>query len=102
MAPLAGDLHLGWRASASQLNWGVSWPNASMRVLVLSGSGLSADSGLPTFRGAGGLYEGTSAEDFLSAATYARDPEAVEAWLDTLRAASDGAAPNAAHAGLAA
>ncbi len=30
-----------------------------MRVLVLGGSGLSADSGLPTFRGAGGLYSGS-------------------------------------------
>ena len=55
-----------------------------MRVLVVSGSGLSADSGLPTFRGAGGLYEGMPAERFLSAATYARDPDAIEAWLDTL------------------
>jgi len=73
-----------------------------MRVLVISGSGLSAGSGLPTFRGAGGLYEGTSAEEFLSAATYARDPEAVEAWLDTLRAAGSAAQPNVAHAGLAA
>ncbi len=73
-----------------------------MRVVVLSGSGLSADSGLPTFRGAGGLYEGMSAEAFLSAATYARDPEAVETWLDTLRASAHAASPNAAHVGLAA
>lgn len=73
-----------------------------MRVLVVSGSGLSADSGLPTFRGAGGLYEGMPAEQFLSAATYARDPDAVEAWLDSLRSAHDAAEPNAAHAGLAA
>jgi NAD-dependent deacetylase len=73
-----------------------------MRVLVVSGSGLSADSGLPTFRGAGGLYESLPAEQFLSATTYARDPDAIEAWLDTLRAANERAEPNAAHAGLAA
>ena len=73
-----------------------------MRVLVLSGSGLSADSGLPTFRGAGGLYEGLPAERFLSAATYARDPGAVEGWIDGLRAAGEAAGPNAAHRGLAA
>jgi NAD-dependent deacetylase len=42
------------------------------------------------------------AEAFLSAATYARDPEAVEAWLDSLRAAADAAEPNPAHVGLAA
>lgn len=73
-----------------------------MRVVVISGRGLSADSGLPTFRGAGGLYVGMAAETFLSAATYARDPDAVEAWLDHLRHAANAAAPNPAHAGLAA
>jgi NAD-dependent deacetylase len=72
-----------------------------MRVIVFSGSGLSADSGLPTFRGAGGLYAGLPAEEFLSAGTYARDPDAVEAWLDSLRAAGASAGPNAAHVGLA-
>jgi NAD-dependent SIR2 family protein deacetylase len=71
-----------------------------MRVLFLTGSGLSADSGLPTFRGAGGLYEGMRAEEFLSARGYARHPEAVEQWLDTLRAAAAAAAPNAAHSCL--
>ncbi|HKG93658.1 MAG TPA: Sir2 family NAD-dependent protein deacetylase [Gemmatimonadaceae bacterium] len=73
-----------------------------MRVIVLSGSGLSADSGLPTFRGAGGLYQNMSAEQFLSAEGYARDPDAVEDWLDRLRVAEAGAQPNAAHLGLAA
>ena len=47
-----------------------------MQVLVVSGSGLSADSGLPTFRGAGGLYEGVPTEEFLSAAACARSPGA--------------------------
>ena len=72
-----------------------------MRVLFLTGSGLSADSGLPTFRGAGGLYEGTRAEEFLSAANYARDPDSIEAWLDQLRLAVVAANPNAAHIALA-
>jgi NAD-dependent deacetylase len=73
-----------------------------MRVLFLSGSGLSADSGLPTFRGAGGLYQGISAERFLSADGYARDPDAVEAWLEELRVAERAALPNRGHAALAA
>jgi NAD-dependent deacetylase len=72
-----------------------------VRVIVLSGSGLSAGSGLPTFRGAGGVYEGMTAEAFLSAASYARDPEAVEAWLDGLRGAGAAAVPNRAHVALA-
>jgi NAD-dependent deacetylase len=72
-----------------------------MRVLFLTGSGLSADSGLPTFRGAGGLYEDLPAETFLSATTYARDPDAVEAWLDQLRTTVAAAKPNPAHLALA-
>lgn len=72
-----------------------------MRVFVVSGSGLSADSGLSTFRGAAGLYEGMRAEEFLTGASYARDPAAVEAWIGTLRSAAMGAAPNAAHVALA-
>jgi NAD-dependent deacetylase len=72
-----------------------------MRVLFLTGSGLSADSGLPTFRGAGGLYQGIPAEEFLSAANYARDPDSIEAWLDRLRQAVAEASPNAAHVALA-
>jgi NAD-dependent deacetylase len=72
-----------------------------VRVLVLSGSGLSADSGLPTFRGAGGLYQGSQAEEFLSADGYARDPEAVETWLEELRAREARALPNRAHVALA-
>lgn len=72
-----------------------------MRVIVLTGSGLSADSGLPTFRGAGGLYDGVPAERLLSADGYRRDPEAIERWLDRLRVAADRAEPNAAHRGLA-
>jgi NAD-dependent deacetylase len=72
-----------------------------MRVLVLSGSGLSADSGLRTFRGAGGLYQGVQADGFLSADGYARDPEAVEIWLEELRAQETRALPNRAHVALA-
>jgi NAD-dependent deacetylase len=71
-----------------------------MRVLFLSGSGLSAESGIPTFRGADGLYAGMNAEAFLSAEHYAKDPAAIEDWLDQLREIASGATPNAAHRAL--
>ena len=49
-----------------------------MRVLILSGAGLSAGAGIPTFRDAGGLYsrqlEGESPESVLSGSGYRRDP----------------------------
>lgn len=72
-----------------------------MTLICLSGSGLSAGSGLPTFRGAGGLHAGMRAEEFLSAASYARDPAAVERWHDGLRRAVLAVEPNAAHRALA-
>lgn len=72
-----------------------------MRVLFLSGSGLSAESGIPTFRGADGLYAGMNAEEFLSAAHYAKDPDSIEEWLDQLRETVNRATPNAAHRALA-
>jgi NAD-dependent deacetylase len=72
-----------------------------MRVLFLSGSGLSAESGIPTFRAVDGLYNGINAEEFLSGSRYAQDPDAVEEWLDGLRETVNRAAPNAAHHALA-
>ena len=72
-----------------------------MCVLFPSGSGLSADNRLPTFRGAGGLYQGVAAEQSLSARGYARGPDAVEAWLERLRIAVGAAVLNRAHVALA-
>jgi NAD-dependent deacetylase len=72
-----------------------------MRVLFLTGSGLSADSGLPTFRGLDGLYSQLSAEEFLSARQYAQSPDLVEHWIQELRDAAARVSPNAAHKALA-
>jgi NAD-dependent deacetylase len=72
-----------------------------MRALFLSGSGLSAESGIPTFRGANGLYGEMNAEELLSATHYATDPASIEEWLDKLRAIVNRAAPNAAHHAVA-
>jgi NAD-dependent deacetylase len=70
-------------------------------LVVLSGAGLSADSGLPTFRGAGGLWEGRNIEDVATPRAWARDPEAVWRFYQARRAALVGARPNAAHLALA-
>lgn len=74
----------------------------TMRLLLFSGSGLSADSGLRTFRGAGGLYDGVPAEGLLSAAQYRRDPRPVEAFHAALRAEVRAVEPNAMHRWMAA
>jgi NAD-dependent deacetylase len=70
-------------------------------VVVLSGAGLSADSGLPTFRGAGGLWEGQRVEDVATPEAWARDPSRVWRFYQLRRAALRDARPNAAHLALA-
>ncbi len=71
-------------------------------VLVLTGAGVSADSGLATFRDAGGLWEGHAVEDVATPAGWRRDPRLVWRFYQMRRAALAHARPNAAHRALAA
>lgn len=73
-----------------------------MRVLFFTGSGLSAGSGIPTFRGRGGLYAGLAAEQVLSDTMLRRNPELVHRFHDDLRELAADKQPNAAHHALAA
>lgn len=68
-----------------------------MRVVFFSGSGLSAGSGVPTFRGRGGLYSGMRPEEVLSADTLAGRPDMVHGFLDDFRQLLSDKQPNAAH-----
>jgi NAD-dependent protein deacetylase/lipoamidase len=76
---------------------------SSQRVLFVTGAGLSADSGLPTYRGLGGLYEhvntpdGMPIEAVLSAETFRREPELTWKYLLQVEQACRGATCNAAH-----
>jgi NAD-dependent deacetylase len=73
------------------------------RILVLTGAGISAESGLPTYRGVGGLYtqgpspEGYEIEEILSGSMWRRSPALVWRYIRELALASEGAEPNAAH-----
>ena len=77
------------------------------RVLFITGAGISAESGLPTYRGVGGLYndmtidEGLPIEEILSGETFARDPALTWKYLLEIERACRGARPNAAHALIA-
>jgi NAD-dependent deacetylase len=75
---------------------------AAARVIVLTGAGISAESGVPTFRGEGGLWKRYRAEDLASPAAFARDPELVWSWYAHRREVVTGCLPNAAHRALAA
>ena len=72
------------------------------RLLVLTGAGISAESGLATFRGAGGLWEGRRIEEVASPEGFEVDPALVWAFYAARRAAAAAAEPNAAHRALAA
>jgi NAD-dependent deacetylase len=72
------------------------------RVLVLTGAGISAESGLATFRGADGLWEGHRVEDVASPEGFAANPELVWRFYSERRKAAAAAAPNAAHLALVA
>ncbi|WP_248282011.1 SIR2 family NAD-dependent protein deacylase [Parazoarcus communis] len=75
----------------------------AQRVLIITGAGISADSGLPTYRGIGGLYherltkEGLTIEEALSGDMMARHPEVAWRYIAEIEANCRGAQPNAAH-----
>src|SRR6185436_19026123 len=71
------------------------------RVLVLTGAGVSAESGVPTFRGPEGLWRSFRPEELASPAAFARDPRLVWEWYAWRRERIAPLAPNAAHAAIA-
>ena len=74
---------------------------AQDRVFVLTGAGVSAESGLPTFRGAGGLWRGYRVEDVASPIAWARDPLLVWQFYSMRRRAHIEKQPNPGHYALA-
>ncbi|MBM4127385.1 MAG: NAD-dependent deacylase [Nitrospira sp.] len=70
-------------------------------VVVLTGAGISADSGVPTFRGADGLWRNFRAEDLATPEAFARDPRLVWEWYNWRRELIATKQPNAAHEAVA-
>jgi len=70
-------------------------------IVVLTGAGISAESGLATFRGPDGLWEGHRVEDVCTPEALRRDPAMVHRFYDARRAALGSVEPNAAHRALA-
>lgn len=75
---------------------------AADRVAVLTGAGVSAESGVPTFRAADGLWEGHRIEDVASPSGFARDPQLVWKFYNARRANVATVRPNRGHLALAA
>ena len=70
-------------------------------IVVLTGAGISAESGLKTFRDSDGLWEGYNIEDVATPQAWQRDPELVQNFYNMRRKAVLEAVPNAAHYALA-
>ncbi|WP_267395308.1 MULTISPECIES: NAD-dependent deacylase [unclassified Sphingomonas] len=70
-------------------------------IVILTGAGISAESGIATFRGPGGLWEGHRVEDVCTPEALAADPVLVHRFYDLRRAALGHVTPNAAHRALA-
>lgn len=73
----------------------------SVSLVVLTGAGISADSGLSTFRGGGGLWEGRRVEDVATPEAWRRAPASVWRFYQLRRAGLLEVRPNAAHHALA-
>ncbi|WP_408897122.1 NAD-dependent deacylase [Nocardioides sp. R1-1] len=71
------------------------------QIVVLTGAGISAESGVPTFRDADGLWEGHRVEDVATPEGFERDRATVQRFYDERRAALATVEPNAAHRALA-
>jgi NAD-dependent deacetylase len=75
---------------------------AATSVCVLTGAGISAESGLPTFRGVNGLWRTHRVEELASPQGFAADPVLVWTWYNERRAAHRHVRPNAGHLAIAA
>jgi len=73
-----------------------------MRIVILTGAGISAESGMGTFRDKGGLWENPDLMKLATPEGFANDPAAVHAWYNMRRATVRACQPNAAHVALAA
>ena len=71
------------------------------RIVVLTGAGISAESGVPTFRGDGGLWKSYRAEDLATPGAFARDARLVWEWYGWRREIVQRCVPNGAHVSLA-
>ena len=71
------------------------------RVVAFTGAGISAESGVPTFRDATGLWQNFRAEELATPEAFDRDPRLVWDWYESRRDLIRDAAPNAAHLALA-
>lgn len=77
------------------------WIRTAEAIAVLTGAGISAESGVPTFRGAGGLWRNFRPEDLATPEAFRRDPKLVWEWYNWRREIIQNSQPNPGHKALA-
>lgn len=77
------------------------WLAEAERTAVLTGAGVSQESGIPVFRGTGGLWRRHRAEQLATPEAFAHDPKLVWEWYDWRRSVVAGKKPNPGHLALA-
>jgi NAD-dependent deacetylase len=76
------------------------WLEAASSVVILTGAGISEESGIPTFRGSDGLWKNLKPEELATPQAFAKDPRLVWEWYDWRRGLIAKAEPNAGHRAL--
>jgi NAD-dependent deacetylase len=77
-----------------------AWIAGAEGVAILTGAGISAESGVPTFRGAEGLWKNFKPEELATPEAFARDPKLVWEWYNWRRESIAKCLPNSAHKAL--
>jgi NAD-dependent deacetylase len=88
-------------SSSDLISTAGEWIKQSKRLAVLTGAGISAESGVPTFRGEDGLWNSYRAEELATPGAFARDPKLVWEWYDWRRGIVAETKPNPGHLALA-
>jgi len=106
LTPLFPPLRLTRLSATNQIRVSVlaqarEWIEDAQSIAVLTGAGISAESGIPTFRGPGGLWKTFRPEDLASPEAFARDPKLVWEWYLWRRERIAAAEPNPGHRALA-
>jgi NAD-dependent deacetylase len=87
--------------ASEQISTVSEWIKESKRLAVLTGAGISAESGVPTFRGSDGLWNNFRAEELATPEAFGRDPKLVWEWYDWRRGKVAKTQPNPGHMALA-
>src|SRR5436305_4916101 len=77
-----------------------AWIQSARTICALTGAGISAESGIPTFRGAGGLWKQFRPEELATPEAFGRNPQLVWEWYDWRRQIIAKAEPNPGHRAL--